>query len=308
MDYNTYDPWNSSSPYRVNTLRRRKAQSKNVSVNNDLPSTQNDAQLDQTYLYPVDAGADLTIRKTEITKKTIKYPKIVASYPNIVDGKKFPVSKFKRIDPKYIKPPLGHPPEFLKCQPKIQTSIEAGDNDKNVDPADLTEVDEDDDGEDPEDDEDEYQEEDTEVESLRDECITPKMSGNPTDLDIQFSQLGIESLVNFKTAKRGSPQVPLKHNDNEKTLEKYCNFDEKTLIRVAPHMRRKDVICDTVDAWSNSVQSPSTRGLPYRPIIFGGTFDIDTPCQSGKIGSREDKERLMASKRISKTFDIDSPF
>lgn len=121
----------------------------------------------------------------------------------------------------------------------------------------------------------------------------------PTDLDIQFQQMKYENLSTVteenlnKSIDKGSSQ----------SLAEYCNFDEKKVVKVAPHIRRKDVICDTVDVWSR--RSDSSLRPRYRPLIFGGTFPIDAPFDTDAISERD--EKLLTRKKTPKTFDIDLP-
>ncbi|KAJ8680007.1 hypothetical protein QAD02_015794 [Eretmocerus hayati] len=102
-----------------------------------------------------------------------------------------------------------------------------------------------------------------------------------TDLDIQFGKMRVVNESPHETSVE-------KEKVKGQTLTQYCNFDEKKVVKVAPHVRRKDVICDTVDAWSRQ-QSLSSPGK-YRPLIFGGTFPIDAP-----LTNRPKPEPLPAS-------------
>lgn len=124
----------------------------------------------------------------------------------------------------------------------------------------------------------------------------PERNRKTTDLDIQFQQMKLE---NLSTITEENPRKKF-DNSGSQSLIQYCNFDEKKVVKVAPHIRRKDVICDTVDVWSRQ----SDTSLRYRPLIFGGTFPIDAPFTTNAI-SESDKK--LFSKQTPKTFIIDSP-
>lgn len=118
-----------------------------------------------------------------------------------------------------------------------------------------------------------------------------------TDLDIHFEQLKLDNLELKPDEARRSAR-PARKADSSQSLVQYCNFDEKKVVKVAPHIRRKDIICDTVDAWSRrEARPPLERGAAvarYRPpLVFGGTFPIDAPLQRRSAGP--------------KTFAIDAP-
>ena len=74
-------------------------------------------------------------------------------------------------------------------------------------------------------------------------------------------------------------------------------------MRVAPHIRRKDVICDTVDAWSNDTGQNISESPKYKPLVFGGTYPIDLPLKDGNRLTGE----TLAKKNVSLTYDIDVP-
>lgn len=128
-----------------------------------------------------------------------------------------------------------------------------------------------------------------------------------TDLDIQFSRVNFESLTTFDSSSENSTTVA-SENRNQ-TLKQYCNFEDKKVMRIAPHIRRKDVICDTVDAWSysNSSQNPSTELCQYKPLIFGGTYPIDLPIKSISDLCITKFEDVPIKKFIPKTYYIDVP-
>lgn len=136
--------------------------------------------------------------------------------------------------------------------------------------------------------------------------------GSPrtTDLDIQFSKLKLESLVALRSATTAGNR---KASDNvssgeARTLKQYCNFEEKKVMRVAPHIRRKDVICDTVDAWSHDGGGTGQNAAElsrYKPLVFGGTYPIDVPLRF----RNDDRisEDTPAKRNVSLTYDIDVP-
>lgn len=125
-------------------------------------------------------------------------------------------------------------------------------------------------------------------------------SSQTTDLDIQFSKLQLESLVTSDL----SSETKKNHNSRVQTLKQYCNFEEKKVMRVAPHIRRKDVICDTVDAWSyDSTGQNISKSSRYKPLIFGGTYPIDLPLRNNNRLS----EDTFAKENTSLTYDIDLP-
>ena len=84
--------------------------------------------------------------------------------------------------------------------------------------------------------------------------------------------------------------------------------------------RKKDIICDTVDAWSNSRSGKLFLNLKQslfghtnrtqrmmlirgsKPLVFGGTYPIDVPME----GSAEELIRRV-EEVMPKTFDIDAP-
>ncbi|KAG8034462.1 hypothetical protein G9C98_007538 [Cotesia typhae] len=283
----------SSYANTLNTIRRRKIRAKNQLISNDFrSSTEDDSRPNDT-----------TIFHTEKPRRLVKYPKVTTPFPNIMDAKKLPtVSKQKKIDPKYLKPPSAQPAVFLKCKPKMKpVSSEETDEEPKED---------DEEGEIGEDDDDD----DDGDEEEQDENVKNVLNNykNPTDLDIQFSKMKLESF-DLTTTTSSSSSFEVDKNfgrlkNRGQTLEQYCNFEEKKIVRVAPHIRRKDVICDTVDAWSYNESNSANSG--YKPIIFGGTFNIDVPAANyvdNRLDNQVNKTRVLPGKRISKTFDIDAP-
>lgn len=137
-----------------------------------------------------------------------------------------------------------------------------------------------------------------------DDNVSDEMQKNrkpATDLDIQFQQMKLQNLTaEVRTAERRKTSALIGNKSSGQSLTQYCNFDEKKVVKVAPHIRRKDVICDTVDAWSGNRRTrPDSDLRPrYRPLIFGGTFPIDLPF---------DEQRQLQLQQPPKTFDIDRP-
>ena len=114
-----------------------------------------------------------------------------------------------------------------------------------------------------------------------------------TDLEIQFQKIKIDNLNSENKSKNKVNER--KKVDIGQSLVQYCNFEEKKVVKVAPHIRKKEVIYDTVDAWSRRGESERPR---YRPLVFGGTYPIDAPLKNNSI---------VKDRNISKTFDVDLP-
>lgn len=260
---NILDLKGSSEAAGINLLRRRR----NVSVksNSRVASTFNDNDNTSDKVSAIfDLSRDnLNVRPNNFSKK---YPKLNTNYPKILQNDKTcpkDIKKPKRTDPVFSKPPCSQPPVFLKCKIKNNNFSE-----------DREEI----------------------IQKKPDEKNLSAPS-QTTDLDIQFSKLQLESLVTSDL----SSEAKKNHDSRVQTLKQYCNFEEKKVMRVAPHIRRKDVICDTVDAWSYGQNiSESSR---YKPLIFGGTYPIDLPLRNNN--------RLLgdtsAKKNMSLTYDIDIP-
>lgn len=124
-------------------------------------------------------------------------------------------------------------------------------------------------------------------------------TGGPTDLDIQFQTMNIRSLTKsiFDGEKVGNGIV----GSGSKSREPSRIFDNQRLLKIAPHTRRKDVICDTVDAWSNErEENVDLKIRKYKPLVFGGTYPIDVPFTSRL--SRDDTETRTS---VPKTFQVD---
>lgn len=205
-------------------------------------------------------------------QKLITYPKITATYPRILpDSKIHPkdLKKIRKIDGRYVKPPPSQPPVFLKCKVKKKPK-----DDKENTP-DVVEG-------------------------------NSLILSTTTDLDIQFSKVNFESLAKFDS--RFGNEATTVPESTCQTLKQYCNFEEKKVMRVAPHIRRKDVICDTVDAWSytNSSQN-SSESCRYKPLVFGGTYPIDLPVRPRSALNLTELKGAPNEKSIVKTYDIDVP-
>lgn len=207
------------------------------------------------------------------SQKLITYPKITTAYPKILPGNKLSpkdVRKIKKIDGRYVKPPSSQPPVFLKCKTKRKSDDE---NDPTSD-------------------------------GPEENSLT---SSTTTDLDVQFSEVSLDSLSKFDSrVGRGTPQPP---DTDCQTLKQYCNFEDKKVMRVAPHIRRKDVICDTVDAWSYSNASRNSSELcRYKPLVFGGTYPIDLPVRPVRSDlNLAEFNNAPVEKSTMKTYDIDVP-
>ncbi|XP_076380623.1 uncharacterized protein LOC143260017 [Megalopta genalis] len=209
----------------------------------------------------------------------ITYPKITATYPKLLSNNKLSpreVKKIKKIDGRYVKPPSSQPPVFLKC--KIRKKSDH-DDDTSVpnDPEPLIN---------------------------EDNLTSPAAT---TDLDVQFTEVSLESISKLDSRiGRGTPRPS---DTDSQTLKQYCNFEDKKVMRVAPHIRRKDVICDTVDAWSYSNPSQNSSELfRYKPLVFGGTYPIDLPVRPVRSDlNLAELTELPVEKSIMKTYDIDVP-
>lgn len=219
---------------------------------------------------------DLSSDKLGIISKNVnkKYPKLTTNYPKILQNEKIcskNIRKSRRIDPIFLKPPCSQPPVFLKCKIKKNSSSE---NRIKTDSAKPNE---------------------NNLSAL----------SQTTDLDIQFSRMQLESLV-MSDLSSGAKKSSDMFNSEVQTLKQYCNFEEKKVMRVAPHIRRKDVICDTVDAWScDSTGQNISDSSRYKPLIFGGTYPIDLPL---RFRNHNRLPKVTSTKKnISLTYDIDVP-
>ena len=230
-----------------------------------------------------------TVTRSSVAEKVstrLKYPRISTSYPKIPQGEVSPeqLQEKMRRQAMMTTPPSSRPPVFLKCNVKKRHGSD----------------DEDEDGE------DDDKEREDEFKSVKNQ--------QPTDLDIQFQQMNLENLTS--PASNKSTAEPRKNSNNSQSLVQYCSFEEKKVVKVAPHIRRKDVICDTVDAWSrqgNNLDHPISSSITalnylsdrprYRPLIFGGTYPIDAPVNNAAGSSH----KIVAGRHMSKTFDIDAP-
>ncbi|XP_076654050.1 endoplasmic reticulum export factor secretory 16 isoform X2 [Halictus rubicundus] len=220
------------------------------------------------------------VKSTKPSKKLITYPKITTTYPKFLPSNKSPprdARKVKKIDGRYVKPPPSEPPVFLKCKVRKKS-----DHDNDTIPC------------------------EPETQANEDSFNSPAAT---TDLDVQFTEVSLETISKLDSRLgRGTPAGPSPDTDSQ-TLKQYCNFEDKKVMRVAPHIRRKDVICDTVDAWSyaNSSQN-SSEFSRYKPLVFGGTYPIDLPIRPVRSDLNLAKlADLPVGKLIMKTYDIDVP-
>ncbi|XP_043669311.1 uncharacterized protein LOC122629675 isoform X2 [Vespula pensylvanica] len=252
------------------TLRRRKVlttlDSCASSETSDLDSI---SQYNSTMLsrFHTLANSEVNVEKS---KKFIKYPKVSTTYPKLLHDNKThlkDIQKSKKINPKYVKPPSSQPPVFLKCKVKKKTIVDTNE-----------------------------------------EASNQKIKTNlqKTDLDIQFDMAQFHPFNDPSDSLSESKNINNNNNNNNnngQTLKQYCTFEEKKVVRVAPHIRRKDVICDTVDAWSYSDSKDLSL---YKPLIFRGTYPIDVPISSeNKYYSLTDTN--FVREHISTNYDIDVP-
>lgn len=217
------------------------------------------------YLDPQARPVDSS-HKLHKSPKAIKYPKVNASFPRIVPSNKIhpkQLSKPKKLNPTLSKPPMAQSPVFLKCKVK-----------KTLSP----------------------------IESIDEDLENFNKAQKTTDLDIQLRRLQLQSF-SMSSSSSDSERRPSFSSDNYgQSLTEYCNFDEKKVVKVAPHIRRKDVICDTVDAWSREQEGHVNAELPRcKPLIFGGTYPIDLPYRGRNC------ENVKGWNNTPKTFQIDAP-
>lgn len=131
------------------------------------------------------------------------------------------------------------------------------------------------------------------------------ITSTTTDLDIQFGKLRSDRLKPRQTKISGK-SVSF---DKSQSLTQYCNFDEKKIVKVAPHIRKKDVICDTVDVWSriDRIEAALVRKKRFKPLIFGGTYPIDAPFASRPTNFKVFKvhKSSLVQPKYRSTFRID---
>ena len=204
--------------------------------------------------------------KLHKSPKAIKYPKVTAAFPKIIPNNKIhpkELPKPKKVNPSLSKPPMAQPPVFFKCKVK-----------KKLSPR----------------------------ESIDEEIENLNRVQKTTDLDIQLRRLQLQSF-SMSSSSSDSERRPSLSSDNfGQSLTEYCNFDEKKVVKVTPHIRRKDVICDTVDAWSRGHEGHVNAELSRcKPLIFGGTYPIDLPFRGRNY------ENIQGGKYFPKTFQIDAP-
>ncbi|XP_043500404.1 uncharacterized protein LOC122522990 isoform X1 [Polistes fuscatus] len=259
------------------TLRRRKVlttldscASSETSLLNSISQSNSTTMVSR---FHTPASSEINIEKS---KKFIKYPKISTTYPKLLHGNKIhpkDIPKSKKIDPKYTKPPSSQSPVFLKCKVKKKTTDDTTEEASNQ---------------------------------------NMKINSQKTDLDIQFDIAQFNSFddsldtlsesINLNNNNTNN-NTSNNNNNNGQTLEQYCTFEERKVVRVAPHIKRKDVICDTVDAWSYSNSKDLSQ---YKPLIFRGTYPIDVPISSeNNHYSLTNTDSVQG--HISKNYDIDVP-
>lgn len=269
------DPEWSLDDTNINSLRRRKVLTHSLTdpcVTSHIPNFNISSSTRTSPISNPYRSTNLNEKSLKL-QKLITYPKVIATYPRILpNSKTYPrnVKKIKKIDGRYLKPPSSQPPVFLKCKVKKKSK-----DDKETIPDEIEER------------------------SL--------ISSATTDLDIQFSEVNFESLSKFDSCL-GNETSTASENKNQ-TLKQYYNFEEKKVMRVAPHIRRKDVICDTVDAWSCSNSSQNSSELcRYKPLVFGGTYPIDLPVRPVRSDlNLTELNDVPIEKSIPKTYDIDVP-
>ncbi|XP_025160714.1 uncharacterized protein LOC105190139 isoform X1 [Harpegnathos saltator] len=282
---NNLDPVASSDVSAVSTLRRRNVSAKS---NPYVAFAMNDNTADGALtFFDLSAGVNLEAKASRDSRKSVKYPKLTASYPQIpqnpVKVQPRDIGISRHADVAFSKPPSSQLPVFLKCKMKQMPSEETAADEQQPDHGKIAAV--------------------------------PQ-----TDLDIQLSKLKLESLIAPEPAKMAKKMRDVSSDDdaNAQTLKQYCNFEERKVMRVAPHIHRKDVICDTVDAWSydNSMFNTSESAARYKPVIFGGTYPIDLPLTFKNDGYGDGQAVEGAGgggvssakkKNVSLTYDIDIP-
>ena len=200
--------------------------------------------------------------------KTITYPKVTSSYPRILPSNKIhpkEMSKPMKVNPSLSRPPPAHSPIFLKCKFKKKLSS------RDIIDQDLENLD--------------------------------TVKAKTTDLDIQLRRLKLESFSMSTSSSLDSKRRPSLPSDNVgQSMTQYCSFYKKKIVKVAPHIRRKDVICDTVDAWSLGHDGCANAKISRcKPLIFGGTYPIDFPFKGKNFKNIGDKNDSL------KTFQIDAP-
>lgn len=265
------DPEWSLDDTNVSSLRRRK-----VLTDSDRCASPHSSDFNISIYTGISSTFKPTIlnEKSMKSRKMITYPKITVAYPRILPNNTiYPkdVNKIKKLDGRYVKPPSSQPPIFLKCKVKKKMENNEDKNSGDAGENNLT------------------------------------LSAT-TDLDIQFSKVNFEfpSMFNSGLSSRNKPIIA--SESMNQTLKQYCNFEDKRVMRIAPHIRRKDVICDTVDAWSYSNSSQnSTELCRYKPLIFGGTYPIDLPVKPTSDLRLTKFKDVPMEKSIPKTYDIDVP-
>ncbi|RLU21248.1 hypothetical protein DMN91_005621 [Ooceraea biroi] len=234
-----------------------------------------------------DLSGGILETKDQNSCKSFKYPKLTASYPKILQNERVHPRNIKKPKPAgstLSKPPCSQPPVFLKCKIKKQSPSEGV-------------------------------QEATPGQPVYDTLA----SSQTTDLDIQFSKLKLESFIAQNVTTEAKAASHVISSSEAQTLKQYCNFEEKKVMRVAPHIRRKDVICDTVDAWSydsSTGQNDVSELSRYKPLLVqptismapssGKQYDpleeldaLDTPRSNAKSATEMKKTEKMADKKAA---------
>lgn len=108
-------------------------------------------------------------------------------------------------------------------------------------------------------------------------------------------------------------------------IAKYDTFETSRPSRPVLGRKRRDIICDTVDSWArknsstknvlsslkHSFFSKSEPAVVYKPLVFGGTYPIDSPTP---LPRRREVAEIKSYDRPkvrqygpAKSFDIDIP-
>lgn len=148
-----------------------------------------------------------------------------------------------------------------------------------------------------------------------------------------------KTIVKYKVADN----FEIDQTDTNMSTFKLSKYESRHRV---PAGRKHDIICDTVDAWAtqknkqtsvlssikNSLFGQKTEKV-YKPLVFGGTYPIDVPCNEINEEIRKailtDKvqvnhprpkkcndtccmeikqQRFYAQDEAPRTYDIDAPF
>lgn len=250
------------------TLRRRKVPSTlDFGSSSQMPIINDISQFSSITVSCVRDLVNSEVKEKKLPKFK-KYPKTSIAYPTILHSDKIyskNIRKIKKVDPRYNKPPCSQPPVFLKC--KIKKKILDGKNEETSNESNM-------------------------------------IYSQKTDFDIQFDTAQFNSSDELSEVFIENVNINKNKKSNKcQTLKQYYTFEEKNVVRRAPHIRRKDVIRDTVDAWSYSNNEDQSQ---YKPLIFKGTYPIDVPI-SFENNNYPFTSTNSVEKYISKNYDIDAP-